>query len=93
MHPLMISSPAFCVSWNTLAGKRAGIQRGGTFHDHSVNGHFLPGLNGDHRFPISTSSGSVCSRVPFNFHIGVIRADIHQFTDIAAAFANRITLE
>ena len=82
----------FCTSRKTFTCQCTGIEGCGSFYDHTVERDFFTWLYDD--------DGTDLNFIRVNFFqftivfdIGVVRADIHQFGDVAAALADRIALE
>ena len=75
-----------------LAGEGGGIQGGGALHHSAVDRNLLAGL--DHN---NGADGHLVRvyllQLPVLFHVGVVRADVHQLTDVPAAPAYCIALE
>ena len=80
------------ISGDTLSGKGRGIQRGGAFLHNAVDGHLFTGLHHDQRTNLHfVGIHLLQNAIPL--HIGIIRADVHKLTDVAATLAHRIALE
>ena len=68
------------------------IQAGRTRDDDAVNRHFFTGLHDDNRTDFDFVRVYLF-QFAIGFDIGIIGPNIHQFADVAAAFADGIALE
>ena len=82
----------FNVSGQALAGQRAGIERGGSLHDNTVDRHLLAGPYHDDTADLDLV-GIHFLHFAVLLEVGVIGPDIHQFTDTAPALSDRDALE
>ena len=81
-----------CISRQALSCQCTCVESRRSFYDDTIDRNLLPRLHHDH------GTGLYFVRIdlfqfPVLFNIGVIGTDVHQVTDISAAFANSITLE
>ena len=80
------------ISGKAFAGQRAGIQRGSSLYDDTVDRNFLTRLDHD-----DTADFNFVGIHPLHFavlfEVGVIRTDIHQLADAASALADGDTLK
>ena len=72
--------------------ERGGIQRRRTLYDHSVDRHPFPGLDEQDTACLHIIRIHLLHPV-LRHQIGIVRTDIHQFTDIAAALSDSDALE
>ena len=84
--------PGCSLAGQALAGQGAGVQRGRTLDDHAVDWDFLTRLHDDDRADLNLVRVDLLERTVL-LDVGVIRADIHELTDVAAALADRVALE
>ncbi len=81
------------VAGQALAGQGGGVQGGGALYDHTVNGHPLAGLHHDHGADLHVIGVHLLQLAVLAFHVGVVRADVHQAGNALAALAHGHALE
>ena len=80
------------IAGQALARQRAGVQAGRAGENHAVQRHFFARLHDDHAADFRLVRSDLF-QLAVALDIRVIRADIHQRADVAAALADRIALK
>ena len=81
------------VAGQALTGQGGGVQGGSALHDDTIDGHPLAGLHHDHGADLHVIGVHLLQLAVLAFHVGVVRADVHQAGNALAALAHRHALE
>ena len=81
-----------CVAGQALAGQCARVQAGRAGEDHAVQRHFFARLHDDHAADLHLVRIDLF-KLAVALNVRVIRADIHQRADVAAALADGVALK
>ena len=80
------------LSREAFAGESSGVQTGRALFHHTVDGHFFPGLYHNDCADLHFIRVHLL-QLAVLFQVGGVRANVHQFADVPAAFAHSVALE